>query len=85
MVPKIINACECEDNIAKQQSPLTKEICVEMAKRAKASPRDSVNSVLFHFFNLIKVGGFRVAEYAQKLRQRLMNMSIPREARSLTA
>ncbi len=54
-----------------------------MAKHAGASPQDSVDSGLFDFFNLIRVGGFRVAEYAQKLRQRLMNISIPREARSL--
>ncbi len=37
-----------------------------MAECAKASPSNSVNSVLFDFFNLIRVGGFRVAEYAQK-------------------
>jgi hypothetical protein len=39
---------------------------VEMAKRSKASSCESVDSVLFDFFNLKRVGGFRVAEYAQK-------------------
>ena len=58
-------------------------VYVEMAKHAKASPQDFIYSVLFDFFNLIRVGGFRVAEYAQKTRQRLMNMSIPWEARLL--
>jgi hypothetical protein len=66
MLSKIIHACECKENIAKQHNLLTKEMYVEMAKHAKASPQDSVHSVLFNFFNLIRVGGFRVAEYAQK-------------------
>jgi hypothetical protein len=66
MVAKLIHARKREENIAKQHSPLTKEMYVEMAKCAEASPRDSVDSVLFDFFNLIRVGGFRVAEYAQK-------------------
>ncbi len=38
MVPKLIHACGREENIAKQQSPLTKEMYVEMAKHAGASP-----------------------------------------------
>ncbi len=37
-----------------------------MAKHAEASSHDSIDSVLFDFFNLIRVGGFSVAEYAQK-------------------
>jgi hypothetical protein len=66
MLSKIIYTCERKENIARQQSPLTKEMYVEMAKRAKASAQDSVHSVLFNFFNLIRVGGFRVSEYPQK-------------------
>jgi hypothetical protein len=37
-----------------------------MAKQAEASLQDSVDSVLFEFFILLRVGGFRVAEYVQK-------------------
>ena len=66
LISKIILACEREENIAKQRSPLTNEMYVKMAKRAESSERDSVHSVLFDFFNLIRVGGFRVSEYAQK-------------------
>jgi hypothetical protein len=66
MLSKIIQTCEREESIARQQSPLTKEMYVEMAKHSKASSQDSVHSVLFDFFNLIRVGGFRVSEYAQK-------------------
>jgi hypothetical protein len=66
MIAKLIHAREREENIAKQRSPLTKKMYVEMAKHAKASPWDSVDSELFDFFNLIRVGGFRVTEHAQK-------------------
>ena len=44
---------------------------VEIAKQAEASPKDSVDSVLFDCFNLIRVGGFRVAEYAQKTQNKI--------------
>jgi hypothetical protein len=66
MMSKIIQMREHEENIARHRSPLTKEMYVEMAKSTKASSCDSVDSVLFDIFNLIRVGGFRVAEYAQK-------------------
>jgi hypothetical protein len=42
-----------------------------MAKRAKISSHNTVDSVLFDFFNLIRVGGFRVAEYAQKTQTKI--------------
>ena len=42
-----------------------------MAKRAEASPEDSVHSVLFGFFNLIRIGGFRVLEYVQKTQTKI--------------
>ncbi len=38
MIAKLIHAREREENIAKQRSPLTKKMYVEMAKHAKASP-----------------------------------------------
>jgi hypothetical protein len=44
---------------------------IEMAKRAEISSQDSVDSVLFDFFNLIRVGGFRVAEYTQKTQTKI--------------
>jgi hypothetical protein len=71
MMFKIIHAHEHEENIARQRSPLTKEMYIEMAKRAKISSQDSVDSVLFDFFNLIRVGGFRVAEYTQKTQTKI--------------
>jgi hypothetical protein len=71
MMSKVIHAREREENIARQRSPISKEMYVEMAKRAETSPKDSVDSVLFDWFNLIRVGGFRVAEYAQKTQNKI--------------
>jgi hypothetical protein len=71
MMSKIIHAREREENIARQRSPLTKGMYVKMAKQAEISAQDSVDSVLFDFFNLIRVGGFRVAEYAQKTQTKI--------------
>jgi hypothetical protein len=65
MVTKIINASEREETIARRQSPITIEMYVAMAKLAKESAADSAETVVFQFFNLIKVAGFRLAEYAQ--------------------
>ena len=71
MVSKIIHACEREETIARRRSPITKEMYVVMAKLAKTSLVDSAESVVFEFFNLIRVGGFRVAEYAQTTQTRV--------------
>jgi hypothetical protein len=43
MLFEIIQACEYKENIARQQSPLTKEMYVEMVKHAKAFSQDSVH------------------------------------------
>ena len=56
---------------------------VEIAKRAEASPKDSVDSVLFDCFNLIRVGGFRIAEYTHKTQIRSMSLSMVRAIRLL--
>ena len=71
MVGKIIHACKREETIARRRSPITKEMYVAMAKLAKTSLVDSAESVVFEFFNLIRVGGFRVAEYAQTTQMRI--------------
>jgi hypothetical protein len=65
MTTKLIVAQECEEIIARQKSPLTKEMYAAMAKLASISDQDSAESVTFDWFNLIKYTGFRVAEYAQ--------------------
>ncbi len=54
-----------EENIARQRSPISKEMFVAMANHACDSDRDSVESVTFNWITLGRVAGFRVAEYAQ--------------------
>ena len=49
LMSKIIHAREREENIARHQSPLTREMYVEVARHAKASSCDSIDAVLFVF------------------------------------
>jgi hypothetical protein len=71
MVTKIIHACERGETIARQRSPITKEMYVALAKLAKESLPHSAESVVFEFFNFIRVAGFRVAEYAHTTQTRV--------------
>ena len=63
---KIIHARECEEDIAKQRSPITKEMFAAMADKAISSKEDSIDSVIFDWFCFIRITGLRVAEYAQR-------------------
>ncbi len=62
---KIFAAQECKENIAKQCSPITKEMFAAMADKAVTSEKDSVESILIDWFCFIRITGLRVAKYAQ--------------------
>ena len=62
---KIINAIESEESVANQRSPITNEMFAQMGANAANSARDSLDRVMFDFFCLVRICGFRVAEYAQ--------------------
>lgn len=62
---KFCSALEKEENVAKQRSPITKEMFARMISLGKASPVNSANAVLYDWFCVIRIGGFRCAEYAQ--------------------
>jgi hypothetical protein len=47
MSAKLLHARECEETIARGQSPLTKEMFVAMAKLASKSDHDSAESMTF--------------------------------------
>jgi hypothetical protein len=66
MSAKLLHAREREETLVRRQSPLTKEMFVAMAKLASKSDPDSSESLIFDWFCLWRVAGFRVAEYAQK-------------------
>jgi len=63
---KIINAREREENIARQRSPITREMFVALLELAKKSPLDSIEAVVADWFIFIRITGLRCAEYAQK-------------------
>ena len=66
MCTKIIVAREKEECIARQRSPITREIYSALLDQAKKSLVDSVETVVFDWFTLIRITGLRCAEYAQK-------------------
>ena len=55
---KLIRMREREENIARQRSPISKEMFVAMANHACDSDRDSVESVTFNWITLGRVAGF---------------------------
>ncbi len=65
MCTRLIDKIKREETIAMQQSPLTKEMFVNMGKLAAILPKNLANSVPHDWFCLIRICGFRVAEYAQ--------------------
>ena len=66
MVAKTIANLKKEEDVAKQRSPLTAEIFVHLKKLADESFRDSESNAVFDWFCVIRILGFRCAQYAQK-------------------
>jgi hypothetical protein len=67
MCTKIIVAREKEECIARQQSPITREIYSALLDQASKSPINSAETVVSDWFTLIWITGLRCAEYAQKV------------------
>jgi hypothetical protein len=61
----ILAAREREENVARQRSPITREMFTELLERAKTSQIDSDVVVVAQWFTLIRITGFRCSEYAQ--------------------
>ncbi len=66
MCSRIILAWEREENIARQQSPITREMFSALLNLVKRLPVDSVETVVADWFTFIRITGLRCAEYAQK-------------------
>jgi hypothetical protein len=58
MTSKLIRMREREENMARQRSPISKEMFVAIANHARDSDRDSVESVTFNWITLGRVAGF---------------------------
>ena len=83
MVTKIIHASEHEETIARQQSPITIEMYVAMVKLAKESAADSAETVVFQFFNLIRLMALDLLSMPKPRRQKSMSLNMPLEIKSL--
>jgi hypothetical protein len=66
MCSRIILAREREENIARQRSPITREMFSALLDLAKRSPLDSVEAVFADWFTFIRITSLHCAEYAQK-------------------
>ena len=62
---KYHNTLEKEEIVAKQRSPITKEMFAELVSKGKMANAHSAVAVLYDWFCIIRICGFRCAEYAQ--------------------
>jgi len=85
MCTKIIVAREKEECIARQRSPITREIYAALLDQAKKSLVDSAESVVFDWFTLIRITGLRCAEYAQKTQTNVEEHEYPSGKRVVKA
>jgi hypothetical protein len=75
MCSKILLAREREEDIARQRSPITREMFTALLYLAKKSPVNSLESIIMDWFILIRITGLQCAEYAKKTNQHLMSMN----------
>ncbi len=61
----IVSNLEREEDIAKQRSPITKEMFAELKRMADAKPFDSAESMVFNMAAFGRITGPRAGEYAQ--------------------
>jgi hypothetical protein len=66
MCTQIIIAKEKEECIARQRSPITREIFSALIDQANKSPIDSIETVVLDWFILTQITDLCCAEYAQK-------------------
>jgi hypothetical protein len=65
MCSKIILAREREENVARQRSPITREMYSALLDLAKKSDVNLLETVIADWFTLIKITGLSCSEYAQ--------------------
>ena len=74
---KIIHAREKEENVARQRSPITREMFAALLELAKKSQVDSIETVVADWFTFIRITGLRCAEYAQKTQSTINKHEYP--------
>jgi hypothetical protein len=66
MCARIILAREKEEDMAKQWSPITREMFAALCNQANNASADSLEVVVADWFKFIRITGLRCGEYAQK-------------------
>jgi hypothetical protein len=79
MVSKIIHACEHEETIARQRSPITKEMHIAMATLAENYLPDLEKFVILEFFNVIRVALLELLNMPKPPRQKSMSLNMQLE------
>ena len=64
----LYQAWKKEETIARQRAPLTPEIFAQLKIQADQTGQDSVETVVFDYFCVIRISGLRGGEYAKKLK-----------------
>ena len=85
MCYKIILAREREENIARQRSPISREMFIALLDQAKESSADSLETVVADWFTLIGITGLRCTEYAQKTQSAIDKHEYPSRKRVIKA
>jgi len=78
MCVRILFAREKEEDIARQRSPISREMFASLLEVAKHSAPDSLEVNVADWMIFARITGLRCAEYAQKINQGLTNISIRR-------
>jgi hypothetical protein len=66
MCTKIILVRDKEEEIARRQNPITREIFAALLELGAKSATDSLEAVVADWFTFIRITGLRCAEYTQK-------------------
>ncbi len=67
----IISGREKEENVARQRSPITRELFAELLQHGAKSTTDSLKAVVTDWFTFIRVTGLQLAEYVQKTKSKV--------------
>jgi hypothetical protein len=83
---KIVKAREREEDIARQRSPITNEMFVEILSNSKSNAmQDSFEVVMCDSLIIIQILGFRVSEYTQTTQNEINVHKYPSEKRVIKA
>jgi hypothetical protein len=77
MCSKIILARKREENVARQQSSITREMYSALLDLAKKSDVDLLETVVADWFMLIRITGLRCSEYGQKTQSEVNEYEYP--------